>query len=175
MILFLHGPDTYRSTQKLKQIKDKFVKEVDPSKMNLTVFDGDKINIDELKKELSAAPFMADKRLIIIKNALQQKNNNLQEFITTLIEGSSDNIIVIIEEKPLDGRKKNVALLKKSKFAQEFSLLDVNGITHFILSETKLRGGVISQATANYMSSLLDNDLWHVSNEIDKLDRKSVV
>ena len=40
MIIFLFGADTFRSRQKLKEIKDKFLREVDSSGMNMQTLDG---------------------------------------------------------------------------------------------------------------------------------------
>ncbi|MBI3627096.1 hypothetical protein HY224_03555 [Candidatus Uhrbacteria bacterium] len=57
MIFFLHGADTYRSRQKLKEIKDKFRKDVDPSGLNITVLDGAKADLDILSRAFMSAPF----------------------------------------------------------------------------------------------------------------------
>ena len=53
MIFFLFGPDTYRSRQKLQELKEKFIHDIDPSSNSLTMLDGeiaDMGKINEIKR-----------------------------------------------------------------------------------------------------------------------------
>ena len=48
MFFFLYGPDTFRAKQKIKQLKDKFIAEVDPEGTSIVELDGAKLKLEEL-------------------------------------------------------------------------------------------------------------------------------
>ena len=48
MIIFLYGPDTFRSQQKLKEIRQNFQDKVDTDSSSISVLDGAKIGIKEI-------------------------------------------------------------------------------------------------------------------------------
>ena len=50
MIIFLYGADTFRSREKLKSLKDRFIREVDRSGLNLIELDGEKAGINDINK-----------------------------------------------------------------------------------------------------------------------------
>ncbi len=70
MILFLYGENIWRKKQKISQITEKFTKEVDPSKMNLVVIDVSDAQEESLRNKIKSSPFLARKRLVILKNCL---------------------------------------------------------------------------------------------------------
>ena len=53
MIIFLYGPDTFRSRRKLKEIKDKFIDQVDKSALNVEALDGTKLEMADFEKAYS--------------------------------------------------------------------------------------------------------------------------
>ena len=50
MIIFLYGPDSFRAREKMKQLKQKFIREVDKSGLNLIEMDGDKMTLNDYLK-----------------------------------------------------------------------------------------------------------------------------
>ena len=62
MIIFLYGPDTFRSKEKLKMFKEKFIREVDKSGLNLIDLDAEKMTITDLNKAVATQSFLAKKR-----------------------------------------------------------------------------------------------------------------
>lgn len=170
MIIFLYGEDSYRSRQKLNQIKDKF-KKADPSNINLTILDGEKIGFSNIKKAVQAVPFLAKKRLIIIENLLAKKNKTLQEELVNYIKEKKipeTTVIVFWERNSPDERTKLFKLLKKQR-AQEFRLLSGYALSKWIEQEVKERGGKIERDALDKLAAYVGNDLWQMSNEIDKL------
>lgn len=172
MLFFLYGEDTYRSRQKLNSIKQRFL-DKDKSKMNLVELDGAKILFKDLKKELTAAPFLFDKKLVIIENLLtQNKQVKLFDEINDLIKSKKipDFIFAIFWEggKP-DKRKNFFKTLSQEAQAEEFNLLDAGQINRWLIEEVKIRGGEINQAAINQLLIFVGNDLWQLSNELNKL------
>lgn len=172
MIFFLYGEDTYRSRQKLNLIKQKFLAK-DKSGLNLVELDGSKILYKDLKKEFTSAPFLCDKRLVVVENLLtQNKQVKLFDELNDLIK--SKNIpdftfIIFREEGKPDQRKGLFKTLKKIAQTEEFNLLAGNQINQWIVKEVKSRGGEIDQQAVNQLVVFVGNDLWQLSNELDKL------
>ncbi|MFC1598606.1 DNA polymerase III subunit delta [Patescibacteria group bacterium] len=178
MIIFLYGEDTYRSSQKLQQIISKFKAEVDETGMNLSILDGVTLKFEQFNQHVKATPFLSRKRMVVIKNLISQnKSKEIQKEIVNLLseeftKPNQDNIIVFWEavNKPKDIRKNQLwQRLVKEKFAEEFKPLTATQINHWITSEIKNREGEIDKSAIPLLAATIGNDLWQISNEIDKL------
>lgn len=172
MIFFLYGEDTYCLHQKLNSIKNRFLSK-DKSGLNLVEIDGSKISYKDLKKEFSASPFLCDKKLIVVENLLT-KNKNAKFFdeLNELIKSKKIPefiFIIFIEEGKPDARKSIFKTLKNESESQEFNPLADYQINQWVTSEIKKRGGEIANQTISQLVAYVGNDLWQLSNEIDKL------
>lgn len=174
MVIFLYGPDTFRSRQKLRDLKNKFITQRDSGGFSVVVLDGANLTVDEFRKAVLSPGLFAAKRLIIIENLLAtNKDKNLyQEILHFLkrIKRDEDNIVIFWEaalSKVFD--QKIFDCLKKEKFSQEFSLLKENQIVDWIKKEVVKRGGRIDSSVAKYLVDELGTDLWRLNTEIDKL------
>lgn len=171
MIIFLYGEDTYRSYNKLTQIKKKF-KEKDPSGLNLDVLDGDEAEFSEIKKAIETIPFLTKKRLIILKNILKEGSKDLKNEIADFIEKEnlpSFSIIVFWEAGEPDRRDRLFKVIKQRSKSENFELLFGYHLENWIKNEVKTRGGVITSQAVNKLSAYVGNNLWQMSNEIEKL------
>ncbi len=191
MILFLFGEDTYRSHQKLAQIKARFI-DASLGDTNLSVADcADKeLDYTQITRMVLAMPFLAKTRLVIIKNLLSDGKKKLQEqFIEFLPKIPETTVLVIYESEKVDRR---TALFKKlnkppssaSSYAkatddkkasegkpqsQEFKLLEPYELKKWIMGEVELLGGLIDNMAVDKLIEYVGNDLWRLSNEIRKL------
>jgi DNA polymerase III subunit delta len=178
MIIFLYGEDTYRSSQKLNQIKDKFIKEVDSSGMNLTTLDGAKLKFEEFNQQVKASPFLARKRMVIVKNLISDnKSKEIQKEIVELLNTEwknpkEDNILIFWESSNHSKTKTKSALwdrLVKEKFAEEFEPLKPVQLNSWVEKEIINRGAKIEKSSIPLLAALVGNDLWQMSGEIEKL------
>jgi len=60
MIIFLYGEDTFLSRRKLNELKEKFLREVDPSGNGLVVLDGEKAAMEEINESISASSLLTN-------------------------------------------------------------------------------------------------------------------
>ena len=74
-IFLFFGDDTYSLNEKLNFWKEEFVKK-QGNNMNLEVLDGTAIDGNQIESAISSAPFLGDKRLVIIKNYLSANKVN---------------------------------------------------------------------------------------------------
>jgi len=178
MIIFLYGEDTYRSSQKLNQIRDKFKKEVDSAGLNLTTLDGAKLKFEEFNQQVKASPFLARKRMIIIKNLISEnKSKEIQKEVVELLNqteqnAKDENILVFWESTDHSKSKSKNALwdrLAKEKLAEEFAPLKPVQLNAWVKKEVEKQGGKIDSQAIAFLAATVGNDLWQMANEITKL------
>lgn len=183
MIIFLHGTDTYRSKQKLNDLKEGFIKRKDEKGLNVSVIEADSLTLDELRKSFLSSGLFSEKRLLIIKNILSEKpakkdgKEKLFEEIIKMLKKSrkdKDNILVFwdreINEKQLNsGQKTLYQLLKKEKYAEEFKTLRLPEIKKWVRKQISQQGFQIQDQASELLINAFGNDLWLLKNELEKL------
>jgi DNA polymerase III delta subunit len=194
MIIFLYGPDDFRAKQKINELREKFIKEVDPTGSSVVSIDGLKTTIDEISALYRPASLFSKRRFITLQNIIGNKQSEfleeLEEFLNK--EKNNENILVIYEpsfvEKKIAGKnlimkpgadnktaplnkveKKLFDYLSKSQFVQFFDSLTSGELVKILQQIAKKNGALISASTSQLLLSLVGNDLWMLSQEISKL------
>ncbi len=174
MIIFLYGEDTFRSRQKLQELKNKFVSDVDSSGGSVIVLNGATVDMSEINNACASASLFSKKQMVIIENIFANKSKSIFAQIVDYLKGAgkdSENIIIFREEasgKSLT-RNKLFSHLKTEKFVQEFSPLSNTNATNWVKKEVVKKGANITHNAAFHLTSLFSSDLWQLSSEIDKL------
>lgn len=179
MIIFLYGADTYRARQRLHFYRDGFKKKYDPTGLNVVKLDGEKLTLEDFRKAVGTAGFLATKRFVSVENLISRnKNKKIQGEIVEFLdkEWSDDNVLVFIEDMTPEKRGKKsgpaagtlIARLQKER-AEEFPLLAGEQLNAWIRTEVKTRHGQIEPPAVLELASLVGPDLWTMSSEIEKL------
>lgn len=194
MIIFLYGSDSFRAKKKISDLETKFVAEVDPTASSIVRLDSIKLTIDELGKVFRPLSLFVKRRFIILRNPLGNTNKEFVEELENFLEKEkdNDNILVIYEsgfvEKKLGGKQlimkpgpddKTVPLnkaekklydrLKKSQFIQYFGPLTPSELSRYLVTLAKQNSATLSLPLAQLIIRLAGNDLWLLSQEIEKL------
>ena len=176
MIIFVYGADTFRSRIYLSKMVEKFRADRDPSGYNVSVLDAeDKEDGDKIISEILAMPFLATRRLIVIKNLLASKLTDLKEEIAGRIEKKTlpeSNVVVIWEaadDFKLKDSKELFTLLLKEKYKEHFGALSASEISAWVAQEIKSRGGTVSSAALAYLTTQAGHDLWLMNSLIEEL------
>lgn len=179
MIIFLYGPDTYRSRKKLDELKEKFLREVDPTGAGLALLDGETATMEKINEAIAPSSLFVRKRMAIIENLFANKGQNifleLAEYLKKHAKKDNDNIIIFLDPvssgDDLNKAKSELfKLLKSEKFAMpEFKELSNTDATQWAKAEVEKRGGKISREAASALTAVLGSDLWRLGNEIEKL------
>lgn len=174
MLIFLHGPDTFRSRQKLKAIKNKFSREVDPTGLNTAILAGESLATIEFEKAISTPPFLAKKRLVVVENLLGKNKGKkiFKEVADKLKKADLADVILIFWEQDFKSNQTNKDLfnrLKKADYIEEFKLLDPAAVQKWAKTEINRRSGTIAPSALTLLVEVVGNDLWQLNSEIDKL------
>jgi len=189
MIIFLYGEDAFRSSQKIKEIKEKFLKS-DPIASGLSVFPARNASrlgrdaggdYDGIIGVLSTPNLLASKRLVIIKRLLSKGTSEEQEKLLEYLEKNKKNltedkdlVVVFWEEETA---KKNNALFKflesrqggaKSQELKKLSGIKLDQWINERLREINPRNK-ISASALQKLVLYAGSDMFLLDNEIQKL------
>ncbi len=174
MLIFLCGADTFRSRQHLKKMIAEFKAKRDPQGLNVAVLDCSREEMPAILEQITASPFLAEKKMIVLENLLSSKHKELQSEILSRIKEKKlpeSNILVFWEE--IDEFKSKEAqtlseILKKEKYSQIFAPLKGAKLSAWLAAEIKERGGKISNSALGY---LIQNsaDSWQLNSLINQL------
>lgn len=178
MIIFLYGEDTFRSRQKLRELKNKFIKEVDPDGNSIVILAGGNLTTGELSEAVGAQSLFTRKRLIIIENIFVNKREKLLEKADEYLKKKvgkkdkpDDNIIIFWDETTGEklGSNKLFKYLSAQKYNQFFKKLSNTETAVWIKKEFTSRGAKAKPQSVLSLASMFSGDLWQLNNEIDKL------
>ncbi len=175
MLIYIYGEDTFSSRHYLQQQVERFKKERDPQGMNVVILDGQKETSGRLWSEITAAPFLAEKRLIVIQNLLSNKDTDtLESFIDGVKENKlpEKNVIIFWQGEQIGKTKiaqELQKLLAKEKWAKEFTSLAGASMASWIKTEITSRGGSINMQALNYLAQNTGGDMWYANSLVDQL------
>src|SRR3989339_480870 len=177
MIIFLYGEDDFRSNRKLAEIKQKFLENNPDGMSGLFDFSEPGAKISELIVKLASGGLFSRKKLVIVKNILQNKtameSRELLDFLEKAEKEEAKDLTLVFWEKEKINKKLRLAKIffKKTK-KQEVGLLDGGKLMNWIVGEIReIKASVvsISPKAAEKLSVFVGNDLSLLSKEIEKL------
>lgn len=168
MIIFLYGPDTYRSSQKLNEIIQHYQK-VHKSGLNLKYLDIKEERYEEFENHLQVNSMFREKKLVILKNAFL--NEKFKEKFSKNIKKIKElkDIVLFYEDKEFPKNNKFFNLLKKQTLCQEFRQLEGLKLKNWIKKEFDNYRVKIEPKALELLIDYVGSDLWRLSNEINKL------
>lgn len=174
MIIFLFGEDEFRSSQKLAEIKNKFLEKNSPAPAGLFDFAEKDWNIKEVLLNISSGGLFTSKKLAIIKNILAGKkefsDDTFEKFLKAEAKKEKGDLILIFwESGKTKKNSKLYKLLKKIAKCQEFELLEGAKLRNWVIGEFKKSDIAINSAAVEKLVVFVGNDLNLLSREIEKL------
>ncbi|HPN96178.1 MAG TPA: DNA polymerase III subunit delta [Candidatus Moranbacteria bacterium] len=178
MVIFLYGEDTFRSRQKLKEIKQKYLAS-DKSGSGLSSFDcEEKTQASKIINVLGTPNLLAPKRLVIVENIISngaaENQKELLEFLKRNKESviaNSDLVLVFREENA--PKKSNVLFkfLAENSKKQEFEKLNGLKLEQWIVKriKEKNKNGSISKGALSLLLAFAGNDIYVLDGELEKL------
>lgn len=175
MIVYIYGPDTFRSREYARESVKKFKEQRDPQGYNVVFLDGKKETSGAILTELATTPFLAERRLIMVDNILSSSNKELLgELLKKIKEKriAESNIVIFWQGEPISKVKEAKELekvLREEKYAREFVELSGAKLTTWIQQAVKEGGGSIAPNATTYLAQQLVGDMWQLHSVIGQL------
>ena len=169
MNLFLfHGNDSYSSSKKIQTWRNEFTKKFGDS--DIEILEARGLDIAQVRTNIEALPFLADKRLIILKNFISEgKKEDQEKLAGDLSKVPKSCILIFHENKAADKRLKIYKQIAKFGKVEEFKPLEPDQISRWITAECKKHNFKISFQAANHFSQTCSHEMWAITNEFEKL------
>ncbi len=174
MIFFYYGEDSFRAHQKIKAIEQKFQEKIDKNAHNIQTLDAEFISADDFWQAIRSMGFLADKKLVIIKNIFSNRKlkdwqDELIKYLSEQKDSPEENYLVFWQSGKVDSRLKLFKALKKFKFVEEFVKLKPLEVKKWIERQVANNNKTISPQAIDILLSYVGNDLWQLYQEINKL------
>jgi DNA polymerase-3 subunit delta len=171
MILLISGEEVFLSQKKLSQIKEKFLSE-NQEMEEILEFDEKNFNVSEFSQKALTIPFFEEKKVILIKNISKIKlsDRDAEKLLLDIEKIPESTIVIFLEEDKLD-EKNNIlkALKDTAKKTWDFKKMDNRGLLLWAKKEIETRGSQIEDAALTKLISAVENDVWQLYGEIEKL------
>ena len=175
MIRLLYGKDEFTISEKVIAMRD----QIHPEEMrefNTMTYEGMDLTRPELVNAISVVPFMANTRLVIVKDFLKKFDryggtDNLGDWkgIVDDLESISTTTQLLFVEQDLSNRNPVLRLLKKIGNVEYHPLLKSRELTQWTLGRASTQGMPINFDAARYLADAVGPDLRLIDSELKKL------
>src|SRR5688500_14218820 len=170
MIFLYHGPDEFSIREAVqKQLKAALPAET--ADLNLSRLAGDQVTADALRFACEAAPFLADRRAVVVERFFSQKKTTHTDAVAAYLPTVPANTLLLFvegEAPPKTGPVARALEAAKVKL-QYFGPLTGAALVRWIKDRAKELGGQFSDPAAQLLATFVGGDLRTVANEVDKL------
>ncbi len=169
MIIFLYGKDSYRISQKVREIV-KGYETKNPSGFNLAKLDLVENKLEEFFESAKSSSFIPEKKLIILKNILKADSEALLEFLKAQNLNKNDDVILLGISFEDSGKDKLFEYLtKKPNQSQNFKPMKEYEIKSWTRQFSNSMELDLTGEALDFLISNCNADLWRIDSEIRKL------
>lgn len=165
-INLFHGENTFSAAAALNMWREEFVKKYGDS--DIEIFDKEE-DADKISSAILAAPFLSEKRLVIIKNSLENFDEKSAKKLSNALDKIPESTVaVFFEEKeiksgPVYKKIREIGNIKLFKIFTEVELYK------FIEKSAAEFGSTIKADAINYLMQMTHADAWNIEKELEKL------
>ena len=167
MLILLYGEDTFRSRQKLNEIIQEYQAKHQTG-LNSMRFAENNLEFDKIRERIEAVSMFDEKKLIILENVFKNKDfqdNFFKYAKKNKLKDNKDIIVIFYWE----GKLAITALKRQVSMLEEFKPLEGINLNDWIKKEVNKNQAEIDPEAVNKLIAYVGNDLWQMSNEINKL------
>ena len=153
----------------------KFQADRDPQGLNVKRIDAASVDASAIMNEILAAPFLAEKRMVVVEGCIASKHEALRATLLERIEEKNipDSTVLLFWEDGTKYKKKEQKAfferLQKEKFAQEFPALEGAKLAGWVASLVKEKKGTIGRAAVQHMIDATGSDSWQLKSLVEQL------
>ncbi len=189
LLFILTGQDDYSLNEALKKIKGE-VGDAESLPANMTVLEGQRVTVDQLRPVCEAAPFLAERRLVIIEGLLaryapkrrpkrpagsasskrktDEKKDDPRPLAEYLSNVPESTMVVLIDGdiRPTNPLLKALAGKGEQK---TFPLLRDAQLKEWVRAQALREEATIGRAAVDLLARTVGSNLWVMSSELAKL------
>ena len=192
MIIFLFGPDTYRSREELRKIIEEYEKaclagrQASLNWFNLVRIDAKdnayspsgsapirEVEIfEQIRQSANTISMFNEKKLTVIENIFSAPTDiqkNILEFLKNKNTEKDQDVVLVFWAEDADEKSDLFNFLKTKAKCQEFEPLKGVQLRNWIKNYVSEQDGKIETQALDKLIEYIGNDLWRISNEINKL------
>ncbi|MEL6151546.1 MAG: DNA polymerase III subunit delta [Chloroflexota bacterium] len=173
-----HGTDEFRMSQTVNKMRAE-MREIDSAGLNLSEFDGSDANAPEVLGAVSAFPFLADRRLVIVRGMLtyitrkgagETGKKQVQRLLDDLPALPDWARLVFVEPKSINANSKLLKLAQSDPYGYEKEFTVPQNLTQWLMRQAKSdHDTALEPSAAQALSSVVSGDLRRADNELSKL------
>jgi DNA polymerase III subunit delta len=185
LLYILSGEDDFSIDRELDAIK-KGIGDQEMLATNTNLLDGKTVTADEFRSICESAPFLSEKRLVIVQDLLdkfgikaptgraktakkpEQQPAAYEAFGTCIFKLPPSTVLVLIKEEIKDTNPLLKMISPKAKI-KNFPLLKTPELRQWVTNHIIAEGGKISLPALNLLLRLIGSNLWIMSSELNKL------
>ncbi len=185
MLYILLGQDDYSLGESLEEIK-RGIGNQELLAANTTALDGQQMTLDQLRTVCETLPFLAERRLVIVKGLLERfepkgrssrrkktthVTNHQNEYkpLAAYISKLPDSTILVLVSGRIASKNPLLSALSTRAKVKSFPLLRGARLRQWIQKHVTEESGTISPQAIGLLAKLVGGNLWIMANEINKL------
>jgi len=184
-LYILWGQDDYSLGESLEEIKRGIGNQALLA-ANTTTLDGQQMTLDQLRTVCETLPFLAERRLVIVKGLLERfeprgkssrrkkitrvtNHQNEYKSLGAYISKLPDSTILVLIGSRIASKNPLLSELSARAKVKSFPLLRGTRLRQWIQGHATKEGGTISPQAIDLLAKLVGGNLWIMANEINKL------
>ena len=174
MIYLIYGDQEMLVNKMIDKVAKDNLQEVDD--FNFVTLDASKVGVNEVDDEINTLPFGSENKVVAITNCyfLTSSNNEClynAEHLLSCLDYQLDglDLIVSVISNKLDEKRVVVKKLKSVGKVIEVNSLSKKELPKVVKQMFAQRKSEITDSALEELLSRLDNDMYQISNEVDKL------
>ncbi|MDP9310151.1 MAG: DNA polymerase III subunit delta [Chloroflexota bacterium] len=169
MLYLFCGADELARTEALHTVKAAIP--ADLADLNVTILDGRKLKLEPFAAACEAFPFLADRRLVIVEDALKGiKSNELRDAIKAYLPRVPDTTdLVFVEREEIDKRSALYTYLKKAAAIREFLPKEGVELQRWLQERARQLEVKLASEAGVLLAEFVGNDSRALLNELQKL------
>jgi DNA polymerase-3 subunit delta len=169
MLYLFYGPDEFARSEAVAAMRATYPPDL--AELNISQLDGRRLKLDALAAACEAMPFLAERRLVIVSDALKHtKAGKEREDLRTYLERMPTNCdLVFVENDDVDRRSILFTYLKQAAELREFTQLEGAALLRWLDERARLLNVRLSSPAAQRLAELVGTDSRTLMNELTKL------
>jgi DNA polymerase-3 subunit delta len=169
MLYLFYGADELARAEALAELKAAIP--ADLADLNLTVLEGRKLKVDGLAAACEAMPFLADRRLVIVEDALKQlKSSDVRDAVKGYLPRVPETTdLIFVEREDFDKRSALFTVLKKLATVREFQPREGTDLQRWLQERVKRLEVQLAPDAGTLLVELAGNESRALLNELHKL------